>query len=395
MVVSEKEEKTMKHREKLHEWLLKLGILTLTLASIWLIKLVFGNFIARFMDAFVAILLPFSIALFISYLVAPLFRFMEKKLHFKYRIVNTILLFVAAAVLFFFFARYIGILIYEQGVTFIEEDWPDVSAAVEEFFNSRDILVPVYDRLQSLLSFDVIETIPVDYISVFESISTILITIVLVPVFLFFILNDRQRIYESLMAMVPKKYRYHAIELTKRANYVTEQYFNGRFATMIIMTIISSIVFFIMGFGERSIFFGFMIGFFDIVPYIGPFIGSLVPFLYSLTDSNLDFGDLAPIMTLVIVIILQVLENNLLQPIIMSNETKIHPLLVLSAFIFFGYLLGVVGIILAIPITGMLRSTAQYIKEQRAPMPELEEEEKEHLRERPSSTKNNDKREED
>lgn len=70
-------------------------------------------------------------------------------------------------------------------------------------------------------------------------------------------------------------------------------------------------------------------------------------------------------------------------------------MLVLSAFIFFGYLLGVVGIILAIPITGMLRSTAQYIKEQRAPMPELEEEEKEHLRERPSSTKNNDKREED
>ena len=385
----------MKNREKLQEWLIKLGILTLTLASIWLIKLIFGNFIARFMDAFVAILLPFSIALFISYLVAPLFRFLEKKLHFKYRVVNTIFLFIGSAVLLFFFARYIGILIYEQGVSFIQNDWPDVQAAVEEFFMSREVLIPIYERLQALLSIDIVDTIDVDFISVFESISTILITIVLVPVFLYFILNDRQRIYESLMAVVPKKYRYHAIELTKRANYVTEQYFNGRFATMIIMTIISSIVFFFMGFEGRSIFFGFMIGFFDIVPYIGPFIGSLVPFLYSLTDSTLAFGDLAPIMTLVIVVILQVLENNLLQPIIMSNETKIHPLLVLSAFIFFGYLLGVVGIILAIPITGMLRSTAQYIKEQRAPVPELEEEEKEHLRERPNYTKSKENREED
>jgi putative permease len=106
-----------------------------------------------------------------------------------------------------------------------------------------------------------------------------------------------------------------------------------------------------------------------------------VPFLYSLTDSSLAFGDLAPIMTLVIVVILQVLENNLLQPLVMSNETKIHPLLVLSAFIFFGYLLGIVGIILAIPITGMLRSTAQYIKEQKIQKTTLSKEELAHLRE--------------
>ena len=371
----------MNKNQKLQEWAIKLTILTLTLASIWLIKLIFGNFIARFMDAFVAILLPFSIALFISYLVAPIFRLLEKKLHFKYRVLNTIILFLGFAVLLFFFGRYVGILIYEQAVNFIKNDWPAVKDAVESFFMSRELLIPVYERLKSMLSVDVFDTIDFNFIGVFENIATILITIVLVPVFLFFILNDRQKIYESFMLVVPKKYRYHAIELTKRANLVTEQYFNGRFVTMIIMTIIASIVFFIMGFQGRSVFFGFMIGFFDIVPYVGPFIGSLVPFLYSLTDSSLAFGDLAPIMTLVIVVILQVLENNLLQPLVMSNETKIHPLLVLSAFIFFGYLLGIVGIILAIPITGMLRSTAQYIKEQKIQKTTLSKEELAHLRE--------------
>ncbi len=387
----------MDKHPKLTEWLLKLGILTLTLASIWLIKLVFGNFISRFMEAFVAILLPFSIALFISYLVAPLFRLLEKKLHFKYRIVNTVILFVGLGVLLFFFARYIGILIFDQGASFIENDWPVLQEAIQNFFEERAILMPLYERVQSVLNAETVSNIDVNVISIFESVTTILITIVLVPVFLFFILNDRQRIYESLMAVVPKKYRYHAIELTKRANYVTEQYFNGRFATMIIMTIISSIIFFIMGFQGRSVFFGFMIGFFDIVPYVGPFIGSLVPILYSLTDSTLVFGDLAPIVTLIVVVVLQVLENNLLQPIIMSNETKIHPLLVLSAFIFFGYLLGVVGIILAIPITGMLRSTAQYIREQKEPVTDLGDEEKAHLREAPNykTTKKKDKREED
>ena len=376
----------MESPTKLKLWIYRLSLVTLVLLIMWLVRVLMGDFLARFMQAFIAILLPFSIALFISYLVAPLFRVLERRLYFKSRLINTFILFIGTGFLLYFFGRYIGTLVYAQGVRFIESDWPQVQQAIEGFFIERPFLLPIYENMEAFLGEDLLGNIQFDFVSLFESLAAIIITVVLVPVFLFFILNDRDRIYEALIGVVPKKYRYHAIELTKRANHVTEQYFNGRFLTMFIMTIISTIVFFIMGFQERSLLFGFMMGFFDIVPYVGPFIASLVPFLYSLTDSNIVFGDYAPVMTLVAVIVMQVFENNILQPVVMSNETKIHPLLVLSAFIFFGYLLGVVGIILAIPITGMIRSTFHYLREIHQERIALDSEEKEHLKERPEET---------
>lgn len=370
----------MDKHPKLQEWILKLTLLTLVLASLWLIKLVFGDFLDSFMTAFTAILMPFSIALFISYLIAPIFRFLEKRLWMRSRMINTIILFILFGFLLFLFIRYAGTLIYEQGVLFIQEDWPNVQDSIEAFFMERDALVPVYEYLEEFLSYDLFGRIDYDVVGIFESMATILLTIVLVPVFLFFILNDRKRIYESMIAIVPKKFRHHAIELTKRANHVTEQYFNGRFATMLIMAVVFSIILFILGFGERSILFGFMLGFFDIVPYIGPFIASILPVLYSMTDPTLPFGEYAPLVTLVTVIIFQVVQDNVVQPFVMGHETKIHPMLVLSAFIFFGYLWGVVGIILAIPITGMIRSTTHYIRELNEEYVQLDDEDKEHLR---------------
>ena len=365
---------------KLHEWILKFTLITLILATMWLIKVVFGDFLNTFMTAFTAILMPFSIALFISYLIAPIFRILEKRLWMRNRMLNTIILFILFGFFLFFFIRYAGTLIYEQGVLFIQEDWPNVQDAIETFFMSREPLVPVYEYLEEFFSYDLFGRIDYDVVSIFESLSTILLTVVLVPVFLFFILNDRKRIYESLVAMIPKKYRHHAIELTKRANHVTEQYFNGRFTTMFIMAIVFSIILFILGFGERSILFGFMLGFFDIVPYIGPFVASILPVLYSMTDPSLPFGDFAPLVTLITVIIFQIVQDNVVQPFVMGHETKIHPMLVLSAFIFFGYLWGVVGIILAIPITGMIRSVSHYIRELNEEYVQLDDEDKAHIR---------------
>ncbi|MFW6285322.1 MAG: AI-2E family transporter, partial [Bacillota bacterium] len=309
---------------KLQQWILRFTLIALILATLWLIQGVFGDFLDSFMTAFTAILMPFAIALFISYLLAPIFRFLEKKLWMRNRMLNTVILFAGFGFLLFLFIRYAGTLIYEQGVLFIREDWPNVRTAIEDFFMQREALVPVYDYLEKFLSNDVLGLIDYDVVSIFESMAHIILTIVLVPVFLFFILNDGPRIYESIISVVPKKYRHHAIELTKRANHVTKQYFDGRFATMFIMAVVFSIILFILGFGERSILFGFMLGFFDIVPYIGPFIASILPVLYSMADPTLPFGEYAPLVTLVTVVIFQIVQDNVVQPFVMGHETKIH-----------------------------------------------------------------------
>ncbi len=370
----------MKEYPKAVRNLIYLSYVALFLVIMLLIRMLMGDLVNRFWQAATSIILPFSIALFISYLLAPIFQLLEKKFKQPNRLFNTFIVFGGVGALIFFFVRYAGSLIYEQGLNFVQEDWPVVQQAILDFVNSRPFFSDLYERLTEMLTWESVRELELDLFAVFHSVTNIIITIVLVPVFLFFILNDRTRIYESIIMLFPKKVRPHAIELLKRANTVITQYFNGRFITMFVMAIAFTIMFFVLGFRERSLLFGFMLGFFDIVPYVGPFIAMILPVLYSLTDDTLMFGNYAPLAIAIAVGVGQMIQNNVAQPLIMGKETKIHPLLVLSAFVFFGYLFGVVGIILAIPITGMIRTTMHYFKELNEERLKLDQEEKEKLR---------------
>ncbi len=133
------------------------------------------------------------------------------------------------------------------------------------------------------------------------------------------------------------------------------------------MRVFFTIVFTIMGIDiDKAIFFGFTLGFLDIIPYIGGFIGVLLPILYSFTiTSSVMFGQWAFIAIIIINVIAQFIQGNVLQPYIMGKEVKLHPLLVLSSFIFFGALFGITGIILAIPITGTIKASFEYFREVR------------------------------
>jgi len=184
---------------------------------------------------------------------------------------------------------------------------------------------------------------------------------------LVFLLSDRNNIFKGLLWVLPKKYQADVVELGIRANDVTEKYFNGRFLSMLIMSIFFTIVFIIFGFGiDKAIFFGFTLGFLDLIPYIGGFIGIALPVLYSFTIADtVLFGQWAFIAIIIINIIAQFIQGNILQPYIMGKEVKLHPLLILSSFIFFGALFGITGIILAIPITGTLKTTLEYYREEK------------------------------
>jgi putative permease len=75
------------------------------------------------------------------------------------------------------------------------------------------------------------------------------------------------------------------------------------------------------------------------------------------------FGEFSWLVVIIVNLIGQFLQGNILQPYIMGREVDMHPLLVLVSFIFFGALFGITGVILAIPITGIIRTTHRYFKE--------------------------------
>lgn len=352
----------MKNSEKRVAILQKLGIITLLLISLHYLDELFGPQISILFDAINAIVFPLVVALFISYLLAPIIKLIDKRV--KKRWISVIIVFMILLAMIVIFVYFIGKLIYSQAVIFIESDWEKILEYIQTLTAEYVFLADIYETVSNYLNPESVTSITINVVNVFKSVASIIISIVLIPVFLFFILNDKERIFNGFLVVVPKKHKKHIKELGIRSNIVIEKYFNGRFTSMLIMSIFFTIAFYILGLGTRSILFGFTLGFLDIVPYVGGFIGMLVPLLYSLTvPDTLMFGQWTFLAIIGVNLIGQGLQGGIIQPWIMGREVSLHPLLVLSSFIFFGALFGVTGIILAIPITGIIKVTFEYFYE--------------------------------
>ena len=344
-----------------------MGIITLILVSLYYANLLFGKQLGTFISAANSILLPFGIALFLSYLLAPLVGLLENRIKIKKRIITVIIVFIILILVGAGFMFFVGITLYEQALAFIENDWENISTWVVDFVDDNENLRNAYEQITSYISFDNASPIIFNVVNLARSIGSITVVIVLIPVFLFFLLLEKENIFKGLVSTVPNKYKHHVTELGVRGNDVIQRYFNGRFLSMFIMSILFTIVFMVFGFSfERSLFFGFTLGFLDIIPYVGGFIGLMLPILFSFTvQDTLLMHEWTFVGLIIANIILQAFQGNILQPYIMGKEVNLHPLLVLSSFIFFGALFGITGIILAIPITGIIKTSVGYFNEEK------------------------------
>ncbi len=342
-----------------------LGIITLILVSMYYLNLLFHTQITTLFGAINAIILPFGIALFISYLLAPIIVFLEKRFKIKNRYISIAIVFVILLVVLALFGFIIGKIIYAQAEQFFYTDWSNIIAQIETFVAQNATLQGLYDQVQSFFNSDNVAPLFINVVSIVRGVVNVVIAIVLVPVFLVFILNDKHIVFDGVLFFIPKQKQTHFIELGKRTNDVIEKYFNGKFITMFIMSILSVIMLLILGFNlDKAIFFGFTLGFLDIIPYLGGFIAIMLPVLFSFTvPEQMILGEYTFILLIGINLVLQFFQGNILQPYIMGKEVDLHPLLVLSSFIFFGALFGVTGIILAIPITGTIKTSFEYYKE--------------------------------
>ena len=307
---------------------------------------------------------PLGVALFISYLLSPIVEFFDKRLKVPYRWLSIGIVFTIMGLAFALFVYLIGDLIYTQAVVFFSNDWQDITIWIEGLIEDNVELTTIYENIKEYLTFENLSPFFFNVVGILKGLTGLLVSIVLIPVFLFFLLHDKTKIFEGIISVIPKRNQYHIRELGKRADIVIEKYFNGKFIMMFLMSIMFTIIFYILGFGIRSFFFGFFLGFLDIVPYVGGFVGMLFPILYSFTISgDLMFEEYTFIAIIIANFIGQFLQGNILQPIIMGREVNLHPLLVLSSFIFFGALFGMTGIILAIPITGIIKTSFEYFGE--------------------------------
>lgn len=378
-------------KEKLIKVLLWVSIVVLILIGLYVLKLVGGNTLSNISNAFKSVFIPFSIAFFLSFIIGPLATVFEKKLHIK-RSISIIIAIILGLVVIIGLLSFVFInlviqmsSIFSSLVNMIDVGWiKAILDAVQVFVDSYLSNTNISELLNQLSTngvsidrlIDIFGSL-VGFISnLTASIFQAIMILILTPVFLFYLIKEKTYIFTGINQVFPEKLQPHFEALGQRTDTSVRNYLKGQGIMIgliasyfaITLTILS---FFVPQFGiEMAILFALIMGLFNIVPYVGAWIGLSLPIIYLFTF-HLEAGEtsgglgiyvIAIIIVLVLQVIEQAIESSIVQPLVLGNKVQIHPLLVLSSLIFFGGIFGFVGVLLAVPLAATLKSSLEYFK---------------------------------
>nr|MBP6168551.1 AI-2E family transporter [Leptotrichiaceae bacterium] len=106
-----------------------------------------------------------------------------------------------------------------------------------------------------------------------------------------------------------------------------------------------------------AILLGVFCGIFNVIPYIGPYLGALPAIIVGLgQDPKLVIG------IIIVVLVVQQIDGNILTPKVQGKGLNLHPLSILITIAIFGNLFGIIGMVLSIPVLAMLKTTFVFIK---------------------------------
>ena len=328
------------------------GIVTLVIAVLYI-----TNYLSE-------VLLPFFIAWFFAYLLYPVVKFIENKLHVKVRALS-ILLAMGAAIAIVggviwliippmidqfdklgeVLTRWVHQTTHTNNLTMLIKEWiQDNQTTIERILKSKDFT-------------DALKTTMPKVFSVVSQTATVLMSIVasmITLLYMFFILLDYETLTANWVRIFPKKNRPFWTALMKDVERELNNYIRGQGMVSLCMGIMFCIGFTIIGF-PMAIGLGILIGIMNLVPYLHTF--ALIPtaFLAMLkaADTGQNFWVVFGLAVLVFCVV-QVITDMVVTPKIMGKAMGLNPAILLLSLSIWGALLGFLGLIVALPLTTLL-----------------------------------------
>lgn len=173
----------------------------------------------------------------------------------------------------------------------------------------------------------------------------------LLPVFIFFLLIYRDHFAVFVTKVFAKQRNKILLEHIASIRKVVHSYLIGAGKVMLILGVVNTIVLFALGI-KHAIFFGMLAGFLNIIPYIGPFIGALLPFFFALITKDSLFYPLAIVVAFTLI---QFMESSWLTPRITGANVHLNAFMTFLGLLIGGAIWGIMGMILIIPTIAILK----------------------------------------
>ncbi len=317
------------------------------------------------------VLLPFVAAWLLAYMLNPFVSFFQNRLKIKNRGLSVLLLFALII-------GGIGSIIYFAASTVTNELWEmnklinnylatehstTLPPLLREFFNETFHEVEIAHWLEANNLISLIKSlIPKAFDMVSASFQYLagLVVVFIFCLYLFFILMDFDKLSKDWPQFVPQKYRLFATQLVGDLTEKMNTYFRKQALISAILGILFAIGFSILNL-PMAIFMGLLVGVLNMIPYMHS-LGIIPPLCVALMQSTIggeSFWWYAFFIGVVFVVN-QLILDLILTPKIMGNATGLHPAIILLALSVWGSLMGMLGMIIALPITAIIVSYYQH-----------------------------------
>lgn len=180
---------------------------------------------------------------------------------------------------------------------------------------------------------------------VFSGLGTMAISLV-VGLYLLFDFNNA---IDHLLKYIPKTHKYEIETLINQIGEELRKCVRGTLTIACMVFVCDSLGFALAGL-KAPILFGLLCGITDLIPYIGPYIGGAAAVIVGFSQNPMT-----GIIVLIVAVVVQLIENYVLQPVVMSKTVELHPVTIIIGLLIFGHFFGIIGMILAMPIMSLIK----------------------------------------
>lgn len=318
-----------------------------------------------------SVLLPFFIAWLIAYLMYPLVTFFQYRLRLKNRIISIFcalfcLLLIGAAAFYLLVPPMIqeSVKVKDLLVQYFSSgtSTSNVPQTLSEFLRENIDVQFITDLFNKENLLDAMkEAVPRVWSLLSDSIDLIFsfFTVFLILLYVIFILLDYESISEGWTHLVPTKYRSFVVGLLNDVKEGMNRYFRGQAFVALCVGILFSIGFLIIDF-PLAIGLGLFIGALNMVPYLQVigFIPTIMLAILKAADTGGNFWIIIASATAVFIIV-QIIQDGFIVPRVMGKITGLNPAIILLSLSVWGSLMGMLGMIIALPLTTLMLSYYQ------------------------------------
>ncbi|NLJ80200.1 MAG: AI-2E family transporter [Firmicutes bacterium] len=181
-----------------------------------------------------------------------------------------------------------------------------------------------------------------------------LVFLLLSPILAFYFLRDHQRLRERSLQYIPASSRGEVLIILRDINQALHGFFRGQILVSFSVGLLIYGGLAVLGL-RYALFIGFIAGLFDLIPYLGPILGFIPAAVLAFLKSPLTV-----LWVLLLFLAANQLESNIIAPKIIGDRVGLHPLVIIFAVLVGGHVMGIAGMLLAVPLAAVLRVLLQY-----------------------------------